>query len=539
MLLGNYFHNINKDYKNISFTGISFDTKTIKKNHIFFAIRGNNIDGNKFIPLAIKKGSKIIVTERKVKKIQNGIFFIHTKNVRKLLAEISFKIYNKHPRNLIAVTGTNGKSSVTDFYYQILKLNNKKVASIGTLGVKSKNLNLNLSNTTIDPIKLAQILTKLKNQKIENIIMEASSHGLKQNRLDGLKFSSGIFTNLSQDHLDYHKNLKNYLKAKLYLFEQLIKKDGNIITDESIPEFKKIKKIASIRNLKLFSLIDKKNNFQLLSHKFEGEFQLLDIKYKKSIHKIKLNLIGKVQLKNMLMAIIASIKSNISIKEIFNVLPKIKSVNGRFEKIGKIKNNSKVILDYAHTPDALKTCLKNLKEQFSAHKVSLVFGCGGNRDQNKRSKMGKIADLYSDKIYLTDDNPRLEQPDKIRKDIKKGIKKQKIFEFTNRSKAISEAIKDLNTGEILLVAGKGHETIQEIGKKKIFSSDKKIILKAIKTKNLILSKNLRANIINELSGEKKISPKVLLKHGRINSQEINKRDIFFAIKGKKMMVTNL
>jgi murE/murF fusion protein len=308
MLLGNYFHNINKDYKNISFTGISFDTKNIKKNHIFFAIRGNNIDGNKFIPLAIKKGSKIIVTERKVKKIQNGILFIHTKNVRKLLAEISFKIYNKHPRNLIAVTGTNGKSSVTDFYYQILKLNNKKVASIGTLGVKSKNLNLNLSNTTIDPIKLAQILTRLKNQKIENIIMEASSHGLKQNRLDGLKFSSGIFTNLSQDHLDYHKNLKNYLRAKLYLFEQLIKKDGNIITDESIPEFKKIKKIASIKNLKLFSLIDKKNNFQLLSHKFEGETQLLEIKYKKSIHKIKLNLIGKVQLKNVLMAIIAFYK---------------------------------------------------------------------------------------------------------------------------------------------------------------------------------------------------------------------------------------
>ena len=429
MLLGNYFHNINKDYKNISFTGISFDTKNIKKSHIFFAIRGNNIDGNKFIPLAIKKGSKIIVTERKVKKIQNGILFIHTKNVRKLLAEISFKIYNKHPRNLIAVTGTNGKSSVTDFYYQILKLNNKKVAAIGTLGVKSKNLNLNLSNTTIDPIKLAQILTRLKNQKIENIIMEASSHGLKQNRLDGLKFSSGIFTNLSQDHLDYHKNLKNYLRAKLYLFEQLIKKDGNIITDESIPEFKKIKKIASIKNLKLFSLIDKKNNFQLLSHKFEGETQLLEIKYKKSIHKIKLNLIGKVQLKNVLMAIIASIKSNISIKDIFSVLPKIKSVDGRFEKIGKIKNNSKVILDYAHTPDALKTCIKNLKEQFSGHKVSLVFGCGGNRDQNKRAKMGKIADLYSDKIYLTDDNPRLEQPDKIRKDIKKGIKKQKISEF--------------------------------------------------------------------------------------------------------------
>ncbi len=210
MLLGNYFHNINKNYKNFYFSGISFDTNSIKKNNVFFAIKGNSFDGNKFIPEAIKKGSKIIVTEKKGNDFQNGILYIRTNNIRKLLAETAFKIYHKKPKNLIAVTGTNGKSSVADFYYQILKLNNKKVASIGTLGVKSERINLNLSNTTLDPIKLAKILTKLKTQKIENVIMEASSHGLKQNRLDGLKFNSGIFTNLSQDHLDYHKNLKNY-----------------------------------------------------------------------------------------------------------------------------------------------------------------------------------------------------------------------------------------------------------------------------------------------------------------------------------------
>ncbi|WP_435149811.1 UDP-N-acetylmuramoyl-tripeptide--D-alanyl-D-alanine ligase [Candidatus Pelagibacter bacterium nBUS_32] len=365
------------------------------------------------------------------------------------------------------------------------------------------------------------------------LLWKASSHGLSQNRLDGLSFNTGVFTNLSQDHMDYHKNIKDYLKAKLYLFEQLIKKDGNIITDEKISEYKKIKNIASNKNLNLFSLLDKKNNFQFLSHRFEDESQLLKIKYNNSIHNIKLNLIGKIQLKNILMAIIASIKSDISIKDIFKVIPRIKPVDGRLEKIGKIKNNSKIILDYAHTPDALKTCLKNLKEQFPGHNVSLVFGCGGNRDHSKRAKMGKIADYFSDKIYLTDDNPRLERPSKIRKDIKKGIKKQKILEFPNRAKAISEAIKDLNTGEILLVAGKGHETIQEIGKKKIFFSDKKIILKEIKTKNQTLSNNLKANIINELSGQKKIPLKVSLKHARINSQEINKSDIFFAIKGKK------
>jgi murE/murF fusion protein len=162
-----------------------------------------------------------------------------------------------------------------------------------------------------------------------------------------------------------------------------------------------------------------------------------------------------------------------------------------------------------------------------------VFGCGGNRDQNKRAKMGKIADIFSDKIYLTDDNPRLEQPHKIRRDIKKGIKKQKIFEFPNRANAISEAIKNLNTGDILLVAGKGHEKVQEIGVKKFFLSDKKIILDAIKIKNLDLSNNLKVNIINELNGKQKILSKIPFKKAKINSREIKKGDIFFAIKGIK------
>jgi len=532
MLLGDYFQNIKDSYKKIFFSGISFDSNQIKKNYIFFAIRGNKIDGNSFISSAISNGAKIIITEKKINRFKNGILFIQSNNVRKLLAEISFKINNKIPDNIIAVTGTNGKSSIADFYYQILDLNNKKVASIGTLGIKSKKFKKNLSNTTIDPIQLSKILKKLKKQKINNVIMEASSHGLIQHRLDGLFFNTGIFTNLSQDHLDYHKNIKAYLKAKLYLFKNLIKKNGNIITDEKLPEFKKIKNIASNKNLNLFLLLDKKNNFQFLSHQYEGESQLLKIRYNNSIYKIKLNLIGKVQLKNVLMAVIASIKSNIDIKDILKIIPKIKSVEGRFERIGRIKNNSKVILDYAHTPDALKTCLKNIKEQFPGRKINLVFGCGGNRDQNKRAKMGKIADLFSDKIYLTDDNPRLEQPSKIRKDIKKGIKK-KVFEFPNRAKAISEAINRLNTGEILLVAGKGHETVQEIGIKKIFFSDKKIIFNAIKIKNLALSNNLKINILNELNGEKKISNKIFLKKARINSKEIKRGDIFFAIKGKK------
>ena len=533
MLLGNYFTNIDNSKKKIFFSGISFNSKDIKKDNIFFAIKGNHFDGNKFISIAIKKGSKIIISEKRITNPQKDILFIHTKNIRKLLAEIAFKIYKNKPNNLIAVTGTNGKSSVSDFYFQLLKLNKIKVASIGTLGVKSKNIRRNLQNTTIDPIRMGQILSKLKSQKINNVIMEASSHGLTQHRLDGLKFSSGIFTNLSQDHLDYHKNFKEYFKAKLYLFENLIGKKGNVITDETLPEFKRIKKIAISRKLKLQVLNNSKNQFQILSHSYRGEKQILKIRYYNLTREINLNLIGKIQLKNILMAIIAAKNSNISLIKILNVLSQLKPIDGRLEKIGKIKNRSKVILDYAHTPDALRICLSNLKEQFPNKKIILLFGCGGNRDQNKRFKMGKIACDYSNEIYLTDDNPRFEDPRKIRDDIKKGIQDTSIKEIPDRKKAISEAIKNLNTGDILLVAGKGHEKTQDFGKKKIYFSDKKIILDCIKLKNTNLSKNFKINIIKELSKIKNKIPLVKADKARINSKEVNKNDIFFAIKGKK------
>ena len=221
------------------------------------------------------------------------------------------------------------------------------------------------------------------------------------------------------------------------------------------------------------------------------------------------------------MAILAAKKSGIKFYDIIKVLNKIKPVEGRLEKIGIIKNNSKVILDYAHTPEALELALLNLKEQFPNSKLNLLFGCGGNRDFKKRSIMGKIADKYSDKIYLTDDNPRNENPLKIRKDIKKGIKKKKISEIPNRKKAINEAIKDLNTGDILLVAGKGHEKIQDYGKKKLFFSDKKVIMDSVKFKNKSLSNNLKLNIIKELSNSK-ISNKLQINNISINSKTIKK-----------------
>ena len=532
MLLKDYISGLKEEHKSIFFSGIASDSKKVKKNNIFFAIKGTNENGNNFINDAIRKGASVIVSEKKFHKKKNNIVFLHVSNVRKLLSKISFKIAKVRPNRLIAVTGTNGKTSVSDFYYQILNLNNINVASIGTNGVKYKNKKKNLKNTTIDAIQLSLILKDLKKNKINNVVMEASSHGLDQNRLDGLLFDIGLFTNLSHDHLDYHKNMTRYFKSKLYLFDKLIKKKGNIITDATIPQKSVIKKICIKNDLKFNLILDEKRGIKLISHKFEDGKQILNIKFKGKIFNFNLNLIGKIQIKNLLMSILAAYKSGIKFKKIIKKLEKIKPVEGRLEKVGKIKNNSKVILDYAHTPEALQLALLNLKDQFPNSKINLVFGCGGNRDRKKRHKMGEIASKFSEKIFLTDDNPRYEKPSNIRNDIKKGIKHDNFYEIPNRKKAIQEAIMSLNTGDLVLVAGKGHEKIQDYGKKKFYFSDQKIILNSIKKKNNSLSENLKLNIIKELSGSKVIDKKKI-NNISINSKAIKKNDIFFAIKGKK------
>ncbi len=533
MQLKDYIPHVNKKYSKVFFSGISFDSSKVKKDHIFFAIKGNKFDGNHYIDAAIKKGAKVIISERKIIKKKGNIVFLYSSNVRKLLAYVAYKILSERPKKLIAVTGTNGKSSISDFFFQILNLNYKKSASIGTIGVRYKDKKKILTNTTLDPIELSNIIKNLRKKKIDYIILEASSHGLDQNRLDGLLFDIGIFTNLSHDHLDYHKNMKSYLNSKLYLFDKLIKKNGNVITDASIPERKKIEKITLKRNINLSLILDEKKGIKLISHKFVNGKQILKILFGKKRYEIQLNLIGRIQIKNILMAILAAHKSGIEIKKIINVIPKIKSVEGRLEEIGFIRNKSKVILDYAHTPAALELVLINLKEQFPGSRICLVFGCGGERDQKKRLIMGKIASKYSDSIYLTDDNPRNENPSKIRNDIKKGIKGKKIQEEPNRKYAIHNAVMSLNTGEILLVAGKGHEKIQDYGRKKLFFSDQEVILQSIKKKNKFLSKDLKLNIIKEQS-KSKINKKIIIKNISINSKLIKKNDVFFAIKGKRL-----
>ncbi len=531
MLLGKIFKNINQKYKSIVFNNIRSNSKYCKSNDIFFAIDGNNSNGNNYISDAINNGAKIIVSNLKANGFnKNKILFIYSKNPRKLLSEVVSNFYSKKPKNIIAVTGTNGKTSIANFYYQILSLNNKNVASIGTLGVVSKKLKLKTNNTTIDPINLHLILKKLKENKIENVILEASSHGLKQYRLNNINFNTALFTNLSRDHLDYHKTYKDYFNSKLILFKDLLKNKGNIIFDEKIPEAKELIKISKRKKLKMFTFDNNNSFIKIKKIQPINNQKKVYFSFNKKNYSFMTALVGNIQIKNLIFAIVAAYLSKVKIKDILKSIKKIKPINGRLENIGKLRNKSNIILDYAHTPDALKTTILNCRQDYPLSKISLVFGCGGNRDKNKRTIMGSIASKYCDTIYLTDDNPRFENPKLIRKQIKKGLNKNKYVEISSRAKAISMAIKKLKCGDVLIVAGKGHENYQEYKKIKFFS-DRSEILKGINRKNLNLSKSIKTNILRE-SCKDILDNDIYVNSASINSKKINKNSIFIGVKGK-------
>ena len=531
MLLKDFFPNLNKRYHKVSFKGIAFNSKEIKNGYIFFAFKGSNTDGNFFIEDAIKNGSKIIISNKQKKTgWKNNILFLNFKDPRKLLAQFSSRIFNKKPNNLIAVTGTNGKSSIANFYFQIANLNNVKAASIGTLGVNGIKIKKKNANTTFDTIEINNTLQKLKNKKIENVILEASSHGLNQNRLYGLKFDIGIFTNLSRDHLDYHKTFQNYYNSKLILFKKLMKKNSCAIYDNELKIASNLNRIIKLNKIKKFTMGSSESSFIILDHQFLKDEQKITFKFNNTKYSFSTKLIGRIQIKNLLMAIMAAIKSKIPLEKILKITKKIKPVNGRLEKIGRLNNKGIVILDYAHTPEALETCIKNIKEQFKLRKINLVFGCGGDRDRPKRKIMGRIANEYCNKIYLTDDNPRNEDPKKIRKDIKSNILRNKLLEIPSRENAIKSAILDIKSNDIVIVAGKGHEVYQEYTYKKYFS-DKKCIEKYIKEKNKNLNSNWKSNIISEVT-RTNVGKNIKINEASIDSRKIKKNNIFFGIKGK-------
>ena len=414
------------------------------------------------------------------------------------------KFYKERPSNLIAVTGTNGKSSVAEFYKQIMLMSKKRVATIGTFGIFINNKKISNNLTTPDIITIHKILQKLKKKKIENVMIETSSHGLKQGRLGTIKFMSGVFTNFSRDHLDYHGSMSKYFYSKMILFRKNMKKKGSIILSKQLPELKKIKKITK-KNLKL----------------------IYSNKYEKTFKKIKFhNLTGDFQISNLAMAFLAAKRCGIKLKKILPKIFQIKSVSGRCELIKTLNFNVKLFVDYAHTPDALEKTLSALKLNYGDN-ITLVFGCGGERDKEKRPIMGKIANKLSKKIIITDDNPRSENAARIRKQIIKNIKNTKYFNIANRGDAIKFAISSSTPNEIILIAGKGHEINQDYGGFVKKFSDKKFI------KSLKVRKKTMIDINQDILKMMKIKTKSGFKKIKIDSRKIKKGDLFLAAKGKK------
>jgi len=532
MLLKNLISNLEPNVAALKIRGISFDSRSIRRGDLFVSIKGSKFNGNDYINQATSKGARAIIHSQKIKKNKKAIY-IKVKDTRDTLARLSTKYYKNKPKNIIAVTGTNGKTSISNFFHQIFMLQNEKVGFIGTLGFK-KNKHLRKRDlTTLDPLSLNKDLEEMKRAGINNVIIEASSHGLKQKRLDFLKIKAGIFTNLSHDHLDYHKTMDDYFNSKLLLFKKLLKKKSSIITDTDIKQHKTLEKIQKKRKLKIYTIGSKSNIFEILNHKIYKNFQVLEIKYQNKIYKLKINLYGSIQIKNLLMAVLASKVCGLKIQNIFRKIEKIKSVEGRLELIRTLPNQSKIFLDYAHTPDALENAILSLREHFQK-KITVIFGCGGERDKSKRKLMGSIAKKYCNKIYVTDDNPRNENPRKIRRDIMKGLKESRAKEIGNRKKAIIYALKKSNPQEIILIAGKGHETYQDLGKKRIFLSDKNIVRKFKLPKNF---SNKKANVLkynaNILKKVLKNKRNYFFDGVSINSKKIKNRNLFVAIKGKK------
>ena len=456
---------------------ISLDSRNINrdKNTVFFAVKGTRLSGNDFIADAIRNGAKFVVTEEKIaknqlNKNQNLIYYVD--DIKKALGEATKHLYPKEPKNLFAVTGTSGKTSTIYYVWKICKLLNIKAACFGTLGnlYNSESDSNRVINTTTNIINLRKNLDYFTNKGAEYIAFEASSIGIEQRRLEGLKANAAAFTSLGQDHLDYHKNHANYLKNKLRLFTDHLSKDGIAVVSDGYNNVIKYLKLHNIN----YITVGNSGLCKILSYKRQNEYYRVLFAFDNNNYVFNTNIIGFFQIKNLLIAVLLLYKSGIDIHEMVNILTNINSPPFRMESI---KNNRgyNIFIDFAHTPIAIENALKaliNIKKQHNS-KLIIVFGCGGNRDKKKRSLMGAVADRYADIAIVTDDNPRFEDPQKIRSSIMASIKQ--AVEIGDRREAIYYAISLMEKNDILLIAGKGHEAYQIIGDKSVDFNDKIVV----------------------------------------------------------------
>ncbi|MFI3242318.1 MAG: UDP-N-acetylmuramoyl-L-alanyl-D-glutamate--2,6-diaminopimelate ligase [Alphaproteobacteria bacterium] len=455
-----------ENFNDVEITGISYNSKTTKAGDVFICQKGEHVDSHNFFQNAIENGAVAFLCER---KIDCNLPQIIVDNSSKQIGELAsiFFGYPTKDLNLIGVTGTNGKTTVSHLMQQISEEDNKKCAIIGTLGYKlsSDDLYKNEDRTTPQPSDLQQTFSEIKNKEVANVIMEVSSHALSQNRIGGSDFKGAIFTNLTQDHLDYHKTMEEYFKAKAILFKNLSSDNFAVINIDDVYG----NKLCDLTTAKTFTYgIYKKADFRStdVKHSLNGASFLLNEKYP-----VNLKMCGEFSVYNTLAAIAGASAMGIDIETAISALEKTYGVAGRFEAVVQ---NPLVIVDYAHTPDGLENVLNSAKEITpQGSKLICVFGCGGDRDTAKRPIMAQIAERIADVVIITSDNPRSEDPQAIIDDVLCGISnKEKAIVKIDRHEAIIAAKNIAEKNDVIILAGKGHEDYQILKTGKIHFSDK-------------------------------------------------------------------
>jgi UDP-N-acetylmuramoyl-L-alanyl-D-glutamate--2,6-diaminopimelate ligase len=453
----------------VAVTGLAVDSRAVKPGDLFFALAGAKTNGARFIAQAIASGAVAVAGEH-LPDGDRRVPFVATRNPRRALALAAAKFFSRQPAVIAAVTGTSGKTSVAAFTRQIWQRLGHASASIGTIGLVSPKRTIYGSLTTPDPIALHRQLDEIAGEGVTHLALEASSHGLDQYRLDGIRVSAGAFTNLTRDHMDYHPDVAHYLNAKLRLFRDLLAADGVAVVSADHDSSQAVIDAARGRGLRVMTIGrkgDGAGGIRLADAAIDGFAQKLILEHAGRKRALRLPLVGEFQIENALVAAGLAIGTGSDSDQVFAALEHLEGAKGRLERVGE-RNGAPIFVDYAHKPDALAKALQALRP-YAKRKLVLVFGAGGDRDAGKRPLMGEIATQNADSVIVTDDNPRSENPAAIRAAILAAAKGAR--DIGDRAEAIRVAVAGLQPGDALLIAGKGHETGQIVGDRTLPFSD--------------------------------------------------------------------
>lgn len=444
----------------IKITGVSVDSRKVKPGFLFAAFKGDKFDGVRYIPDAVAQGAVAILVEQDAVVLPCDVPVIRTYNLRRAFARAAARFYKYAPENLVAVTGTNGKSSVVDLFRQMAGHCGHKSACIGTIGLNVDGDAKSFGLTTPAPDEFHKMLAELHGLDVTHAAFEASSHGLEQYRVDGVKIKAAAFTNLSRDHLDYHHTLEDYLFAKLRLFGEVLPPQGIAVINADDDYAHEVETLCWVRGIDVLSVGEKGEDIHLLSKEVVAHGQKLHLGIAGQVFELVLPLIGDFQASNALVAAGLLLALGEKPQAIVDAMQQVSGVHGRLEEIGVSRRGARIIIDYAHTPGGLEAALKALKPH-NLGRMHVVFGCGGDRDKGKRPEMGRVATEHADRVYVTDDNPRSEDAALIRAQILYAA--PQAMEIGDRAEAITAAVSAAGPGDIVLIAGKGHETGQIVG----------------------------------------------------------------------------